>query len=230
MTMIRFFALAALFLFFASPTLAGPLQDAVLAHAKAQPENGLAFTRTTSFESLQKNGESDTKVFVERYDPSKPAGSRWTLVSIDGKAPTKKELKEAAKRYEKETIPSYFRLSRWVGQPATETASELRFARFAKDTFEGGPADLSDKLSGVAVISSEGGPAWVKESRFRLTAPTRIMLVAKLDDMQTHTRFRRLPGGMPVIDQQSVTMTGSMMGKSGTQKTVTRYSDYRVVR
>lgn len=210
-----------------SPAEAGALQDAVLAHAKAQPLNAYAFTRTTRFEGRGKNGETETKVFVERYDPARSVANRWQLISIDGAPPSKDEMKDAAKRYRKEPVPSYGRIHRWVGQRATETATELRFAGFAKDTFEGGPVDMSEKLSGVASISTAGGTPWVSETRFQLKEPTRIMLVAKLDDMNTQTRFRRLPDGTPVIDRQTVKMTGSMMGKSGTQTTVTTYSDYR---
>ncbi|MGB3723897.1 MAG: hypothetical protein WA979_13910 [Pacificimonas sp.] len=225
--MIRYFAAVLLALLPALPAHAGALQDAVLAHAKAQGDVQMAFTRTTTFESVDKKGERERKVFIDRYDPAKPAKSRWQLVSIDGQSPTAKELKTAAKRYEKEEVPSYARLTRWVGQPASEGANELRFDSFAKDTFQGSPVDLSGKLSGVATISRDGGKPWVSETRFRLKEPTRIMLVAKLDDMRTQSRFRRMPDGTPVLDSQTVTMTGSMMGKSGTQKTVTTYSDYR---
>ena len=217
-------ALLAAILSFGLPAIAGTLQNSLIAQAEAVDEHAYAFTRT-----LRAEDETDTKIIVERFDPRVRTNGGWTLVSIDGREPNGKEREEASKRYAAAHVPGYPRIVEWVGQPATETAEGLSYASFAKDTFEVGPADVSRKMAGVARLARHGDRVWVDQARFHLTKPMRIMLVAKLDRMEIVTDYRLLPGGDPVIARQVFDMRGSIPGRSGTQRTVMTYSDYRRV-
>ena len=189
----------------AFPAFAGALQDALVAQAEAIDEHAYAFTRT-----LRARQGDETKIIVERFDPRSQADGGWTLVSVDGRAPTTKERKGAAKRYADAYVPGYHRIAEWVGQPATETAGGLSYASFSKDTFEIGPADASKKMAGTARLARRGDLVWIDQARFHLTKPMRIMLVAKLNRMDIVTDYKLLPGGDPVIARQVFEMSGSM--------------------
>lgn len=210
----------------ALPAFAGPLQDSILAHAETLPEAAFAFTQSAELTSVNKDGEKEVKTFTLRFDPRKPEKQRWQLVSIDGRTPTDKERKNAEKHARNGPIPGYHRIARWIGAPAAETPTQITYDKFPKKTFDMGPMDLSKKLAGTAYVSTTGDMPWVERSQFRLTEPARAMLVAKIEDMQVETRFKRLGDGTPVLATQTISMAGSMLGKSGRQTTRSTYSDY----
>ena len=81
----------------AQPASAEPIQDKLLAGARAASAETLAFTRTTRVEE-RSGGTPDVKTRVDRYDPARPRAQRWTLVSLDGRAPTSDEIVAEARR------------------------------------------------------------------------------------------------------------------------------------
>ena len=100
----------------ASPAAAhaDALQQQVLAAAKTVTPRDFAFTQTLH---AQRTGKPANDV-VQRYDPRRGAAA-WTLVKVDGRAPTAKESADAAKRFAKAQVPSYARIAEWFGAPAT---------------------------------------------------------------------------------------------------------------
>ncbi len=78
--------LLALTLLFASTTLAAvpPALEAALKSFRSDPPPGWSFTQTTTAE-----GKSTT----ERSDAGKPRHDRWSLVQVDGRAPTAEETR-----------------------------------------------------------------------------------------------------------------------------------------
>lgn len=85
--MLRSLLLSILLLFAAA--LSGAPMPPELAQAlaafNAEGTKGWGFTQTTA---------SSTKSLVERFDPSKPEFSRWSLVKKDGRDATEDEIKE----------------------------------------------------------------------------------------------------------------------------------------
>src|SRR4051795_407837 len=79
---------------------ADELKQRVLAQARSLSGDDYAFTRTVRTEANQ-GGKSEKKVIVEKFDPTKSGEARWSLVSVNGAAPSAEELttyrKEAAK-------------------------------------------------------------------------------------------------------------------------------------
>lgn len=45
-----------------------------------------------------RTSEREGRTYVERHDPRRPEGSRWALIAVDQRAPSKSELGEHAKR------------------------------------------------------------------------------------------------------------------------------------
>jgi len=209
---------------------ADALQDRVLAGARAAPADRFAFRRTTA---IERSG-AERKVAVEDYDPRRPPGARWTLVTVDGRAPTAKEQADARKMKRGDT-PSYAEVAKWFGAPATATPAGqgrvlYRFASLPAGTLKLGKHDASADTAAEALVNASAPVPFVERVRFRATRGFRMMLVAKMDSMVSTGRYRRLADGTIVPDGGTSDMAGSIMGKSGTLKVAIDYSDQRAVR
>jgi hypothetical protein len=205
----------------------------VLAQAQSLNPEDYAFTRTIRSETVS-NGKTEKKVTIEKFDPTKPADTRWTLVSIDGAAPSADELKnhqkEAAKR---RIIPGYHRVATYFGAPASTSQSGgktvFRFASLPKGAISILDTDVSQNATAEAFVSEANGTPFVEQVRFSVK-PMRVKLLMKIDKFETTARYRIGAGGKPFLMESASEMTGSGMGQAGTMRNTTTYSDYRAVR
>jgi hypothetical protein len=209
------------------------LKQRVLAQAQSLSPEDYAFTRTIRSETVS-GGKTEKKVTVEKFDPTKPADARWTLVSINGAPPSADELKshgkEAAKR---RIVPGYHRLANYFGSPATAAQSGgktvFRFTSLPKGAISILDTDVSHNATAEASVADANGTPFVEQVRFTVK-PMRVKLLMKIDKFETTTRYRIGPGGKPFLMESSSDMTGSGMGREGTMRNATTYSDYRLVR
>ena len=214
-----------------TPAFADPLQQQVLAAAKLVSGDDFAFTQTTT---AQRSGETG-KAFVMRFDPRRPAGARWVLVSADGRAPTAKEAASAAKQSNSGPVPSYSRIARWFGAPATRIATgkdsvTYRFPALPKGTAEIGGHDASHDTVAEATVNTAGTTPFVERVRFTSATPFRMALVVKIERFVFTTTHRLTADGRPVMMEADGDMFGSLLGKAGSFKTKTVYSDVRPAR
>lgn len=210
---------------------ADALQDQVVAGARAVSPTGYAFTQTTR---VERTGAA-AKTFVSRYDPARAVGQRWTLVSIDGKAPSAKEAASAAKAAKAQDVPSYAEIAKWFGGPATRiaqtpTSVTYRFARLPKGIVKMGKHDASADTSAEATVDLSGRAPVVTRVRFASTTAFRMALVVKVERYGVVTTYRPGPDSHPVIDAATVEMAGSVLGKAGTMTIRTGFGDMRSVR
>ena len=77
------------------------LKQRVFAQSQSVSPDDYAFTRTVRSEQTS-NGKIEKHVNVEKFDPTKPAEQRWTLVSVDGN-PASAEDQDGAHRGERHT-------------------------------------------------------------------------------------------------------------------------------
>lgn len=221
-------ALAALLLT-AAPVQADPLQDQVLAGMKAAHTGDVAFTQTMRMEQTG----SAAKDVVTRYDPHAAPGARWTLVSIDGRPPTAKQLASAARRSAKRSAPpSYGDLAKWFGGAATVVARTpasvtYRFARLPKGEIMMGSHDASADTVADAVVNITGKTPFVERVRLASSAPFRMMLVAKVERYVFTSSYALLADGRPFPNGTDADISGSLMGKAGSMKTRIRFADVR---
>ncbi len=209
------------------------LKQRVLAQAQSLSPEDYAFTRTIRSDT-NSNGKAEKKVTIEKFDPTKSADARWTLVSIDGAPPSAEQLKshqkEAAKRA---TVPGYHRVGAYFGMPATASESGgktvFRFASLPKGSISILGTDVSHNASAEATVSEANGAALVEQVRITVK-PMRVKLVMKLDRLENIARYRIGAGGKPFLMESTSDMSGSGMGQEGTMRNTTTYSDYRAVR
>ena len=209
---------------------ADTLQDQVLAAARATPRDGYAFRRTLS---IERTG-SARKVYVERYDPRQPPAARWTLVSVDGRAPTAKETAQSAK-VKRGPTPSYAEIADWFGGAATRSDTApgyvtYRFARLPAGGLKIGSHDASADTQGEALVNVKGRTPYVERVRLMSTKGFRMMLVASVDGMTLSGRYTALGDGRIVPAESAAVITGSVVGKSGQVRTTTVYADFQPVR
>ena len=212
---------------------ADDLKQRILAQAQSVSPDDYAFTRTIRSETNSK-GKTEKKVTIEKFDPTKPADSRWTLVSIDGAPPsaeqTKAHQKEAAKR---RVVPGYHRIAAYFATPATTSESGgktvFRFPSLPKGAISILDTDVSHNATAEATVTEANGAPFVEQVRFTVK-PMRVKLLMKIDRFETTVRYRIGPGGKPFLIESSSDMSGSGMGQEGTMRNTTTYSDYRAVR
>ena len=177
------FALAVLAL--AVPAAADPLLDRLVAEARTVGPDDFAWTRTSKAEQ-RGGGEAKTRISIERYDPSRPAGKRWTLVSVDGKAPTADEARDYAKAMADAMVPSYGRVAGYFGAGAQRAAiggrTVFRAGKLPKRALMMNKSDLSASARAEAVVA-DGARPFVERLDIVTTRPVRMMLVARIDRM-----------------------------------------------
>jgi hypothetical protein len=212
---------------------ADAIKQRILAQAQSVSADDYAFTRTVRTEGTM-GGKNDQTVNVEKYDPTKPADSRWSLVSVNGAAPSAEALNRFRKEAQKRRVPGYHRLANYLGSPATASddargRTVLRFVRLPKDSVTVMDSDVSQNATAEVTVNDSGGAPLAEQVRITLK-PTRIKLVMKLNSFESTARYRMGPEGKPLLVEQTSDMTGSGMGQEGRMRTVTTYSDYRAVR
>lgn len=209
---------------------ADALQQQVLAAAKTATATDFTFVQSNRFERTG----APAKQFVQRYDPRKGAAA-WTLIRVDDRAPTAKEIADAAKRSAKARPPSYARDIEWFGAPATRVATTptsvtYRFASLPKSSVKLGSYDASAHTSVEAVVNTGSRIPFVERARFTSTKPFRMFVVAKVERFVITATHRLMPDGRPVPETTSTEFGGAFMGSAQTMKTRTVYSEVQAVR
>jgi hypothetical protein len=208
------------------------LKQHVLAQAQSAGADDYAFTRT--IRSEQSSGEKkETKVTVEKFDPSKPVDARWTLVSVDGGAPSADALKTFRAASAKRRVPGYYRLANYFETGSTVSTDSrgravFHFTALPKDTVKVLDTDVSQNTTADASVTEANGGPFVEQLHLTVK-PMRLKLLMKLEAYESTARYRVGPEGKPQLIEQTSDMTGSGMGKEGRAHNVTTYSDYRAV-
>ncbi|MGI8437273.1 MAG: hypothetical protein ACR2NX_10265 [Chthoniobacterales bacterium] len=211
-----------------------PLPARIVAFARTVGPDDYAYTRTIRTEEVAQD-KSEPHVVIERFDPAKPGDQRWTFVSVDGRAPTAKEMRDYRDSLSKRRPAYYGRVAEYFTNAANKNVdaqgrAHFHFAAMPKGTVMVGDSDLSAHIAGDVLVDTTSGDApFLSEVHFNSTTPTRVKLIAKIDRFDTTTRYRLLPDGKPVPSEFESEMSGSLLGKSGTIRTRITFSDYRRV-
>lgn len=220
---------AAAAVLFAAPARADDLQMRLLAGMQAARATSLAFQQTIIVDTTGQ----PRKTIVERYDPRRPAAERWTLVSIDGKPPTAKQVAEARKG--KKQAASYANLADWFGSPARRVEAPAGYAAYRFDRLPAGELkignhDASADTQADVLVNAKGATPFVERVHMTSTKGFRMMLVASVKRIDSTSRYALLPGVGVVPDGAAMTLAGSMLGKAGELKTTVTFSGIQPAR
>jgi hypothetical protein len=211
---------------------ADELKQRILTQAQSVSADDYAFTRTIRTDQTS-NGKTEQKLSVEKFDPTKPAETRWTLVSVDNAQPTAEQLKSFQADAAKRRVPGYYRLAGYFGTSAASSTDShgrmlFHFATLPKDTAKVMDTDVSQNAAVDATVGEANGTPFVEQVRLTVK-PMRIKLIAKLEGYESTAHYRLGPEGKPLLTEQTADMSGSGMGQEGRGHTVVIYSDYRAV-
>jgi hypothetical protein len=209
------------------------LKQRVLAQAQSISPDDYTFTRTIRSEQTS-NGKTEKKVTIDKFDPTKPAEARWTLVSVDGAPPSADALKTFRTDSAKRRVSGYYRLAGYFGSPATASTDSrgrtvFHFAALPKETVKVMDSDVSQNATADASVTDANGVTFVEQLHVSVR-PTRLKLIAKLNSYEYTARYRIGPEGKPLLIEQTSDMSGSGMGQTGAGHTAVTYSDYRPVK
>lgn len=209
------------------------LKQQILAQAQSVGADDYAFTRTIRSEPTAK-GKTEKTTLVDKYDPTKSGDARWTLVSVNGAAPSADELAKYRKETPKRRVPGYHRLANYFAGPVTSATDSrsrtvFRFSSLPKDSVLVFNSDLSRETSAEASVGEANGVSFIEQVKLSIK-PTRIKLIMKLEHYESTSRFRMGPDGKPVLAEQVADVSGSGMGQEGSLHQVITYSDYRAVK
>ena len=208
------------------------LRQRVLAQAQSVSPSDYAFTRTVRSEPTA-GGNTETTITVDKYDPTKSGDALWTLISVDGAAPSADALRKYRKESPQRRIPGYHRLANYFAGPVTTATDSdgrtlFRFASLPKDSVLVFNSDVSHNTTAEAAVGEANGVPFVEQVRLSIK-PTRIKLIMKLEQYESTSRFQMGPNGKPVLVEQIADVTGSGLGQKGRLHQVITYSDYRAV-
>lgn len=206
------------------------LKQRILTQAQSTGPDDFAFTRTSRTEQTS-NGKTETRTVVEKYDPARSGDARWTLVSLDGAAPSADALSKYKKETPKRRVPGYYRLSKYFGASATTSTDSrgrtvFHFPVLPKDTAIVMDSDVSSNTSADVTVGEANGAAFAEQVHLTVK-PMRLKLIMKLDHYESTARYRMGSDGKPQLVEQVADMAGSGMGQEGKVHTVITYSDYR---
>lgn len=199
-----------------------PLLARIVADAATITEASFGFERTTRLEA---GGKSTVR--VERFRPA--ATPRWTLASVDGRAPTADEARDYARAADKQPVPNYGRLGAMLRDGAERaTAADgntvYRVTRLPKGSIAANGASMAKHLVGEATIARAGDRPFVAQMRVFAPKPFRMRMVAKVDRFEAVTRYAPGADGRIRVVSQAVTTVGSMLGQSGTMVSRATYA------
>jgi hypothetical protein len=207
------------------------LKQRVLAQAQSVSPDDYAFTRTVRSEQIS-GGKTEQKVSVEKFEPTRPAEGRWTLVSVDGAPPSAEALKTFRTDSGKRRVPGYYRLAGYFGTPATASTDSqgrtvFHFSALPKETVKVMDSDVSQNATADASVREANGVPFVEQVRI-IVKPMRLKLIMKLEGYASTAHYRIGPEGKPLLLEQTSDMSGSGMGQEGKAHIVVTYSDYKV--
>ncbi len=219
----------------------------VLPGQASEPQLGLAEQALTSLDKTSLEGWAFTETTVRngtetvaRYDPSRPEGERWSLLSIDGRPPTD----EARRKFEER------RAGRGRGEEQQEDSEEQGFSAvieadsliplreseshavygFKPASGEGkGDDGMSEYVDGTLRISKSG--PYVESLEMRSREPFSPAFGVKIKEFSTVMTFAPVGDEVIVLPESvAVRMVGRAMLFKKLDETVrTRFSDYRFV-
>jgi hypothetical protein len=210
------------------------LKQRILKQAQSMSPDDYAFTRKVRTEQTALGGKVETEIKVEKFDPTKPAAERWTLVSVDGAPPATGALKRYRKEAPKRRVAGYHRLARYFGSPSTVTADSrgrtlFRFDALPKETVTVLDADVSQNSVAEATVGEANGVPFAEWLRVSVK-PMWLKLVIKVQKFNTTSRYRMGPEGKPLLIEQVSDLEGAGMGMEGKVHTEITYSEHRAVR
>lgn len=211
------------FCLLAAAPAVGPVRERIIADAQSIDPAALAFERTTK-QTRKGGGTTSSTTTLERWD-----GKRWTLVSINGKQPSKAEKRDREAAANAAPVPGYHRLPALLAG-ATETRIDaqgrtvLLVPQLPANTVRTDSSDISGHLRAEATLAETDGQIWVERVRVTEREPFKLNMLIKVTSFERIDDYKLGSNGQPQLASQSADSMGSMFGISGGERNVVTYA------
>ncbi len=215
------FALIALMLLGATAARADDQLDFL--RAEAARSDKIGFERTTRAEAL-KDGKTMVSVRIDRFDPKAQPSRQWTLVSVDGRKPTAREIADHKKLVSSFPVPGFYRLRAILAGEPTQATDErgrtvYRWDRLPPGSLPTPGPDISGRMAAEAVVEKVGGRPMFSRVRIYAPRPFSILSVAKMKAFDLMNIYQADGSGPPVlVAQTSLTDVSAPFGQGGRSK------------
>ena len=195
------------------------LEQVISESAKSGP---VAFERTTRAE-LRADPENEPALVVDRFSPK----SGWTVVSVDGRKPTARELEAHAKG--NSNAPGFHNVHKLLNatpKRRTESGGKAVYLwnGLPKGTIVTPGGDISANLSVEATIDESGAKPVLNEVRIFAAKPFRVKIVASINKFNVISLYRPAANGTPfLVAQTSETDVTAPMGLGGKRLSVASF-------
>ncbi len=185
-----------------APARADAVLSKLLEEARATQPAG--FERTTRFEQRGR----DPVVRVDRFDPRRPAGQQWSLVSVDGAPPTEEQRQQHARQVAGQPVPGFHRLHELLaGEPTSvdRQGSRIvyRWAALQRGAAPSGQGpDFSTRLSAEAHVETSGPRPVLQRVRVFAAQGFPVAAVARINAFEAVSDYR-LEGGVHRMTRQT---------------------------
>lgn len=217
-------AAAATMLALAAAAQADTALDRIIAESAKTP--AVAFERTTRAE-LRSDPEKEPAVVVDRFIPTSGTEGHWTVVSVDGRKPTPKELEAHAKG--NGPPPGFHNVHKLLSMPhARRTEKDGKAVYFWTSLPKGSVitpgGDISSNLSAEVTLDEAGGKPTLSEVRIFAAKPFRVKIVASINKFNVISSYRPGANGTPfLVSQFTDTDVNAPMGLGGKRRTIVSF-------
>lgn len=192
----------------------GSLERVLADSAKATP---VAFERTMRAEQ-RADPAKEPALVVDRFSPK----GGWTVVSVDGRKPTQKELEAHAKG--NSTPPGFHNVHKLLANPPSSRAEKDGKAVYFWSSLPKGAVvtpggDISANLSAEAIVDESGARPLLNEVRIFAAKPFRVKVVASINKFNVVSVYRPGANGATfLVAQASDTDVSAPMGMGGKRR------------
>jgi hypothetical protein len=191
--------------------------------AEAARAEKSGFERTTRTVKQTDDGPV-TQIQIDRFNPRAPAAQQWTLLSVDGRTPTRKEISEHRKLVSSLPVPGFYRLSAILaGEPSKSTEARgrtiYRWDSLPPRSMPTPGPDVSTRMAAEAIVERIRGRPVLTSVRLFAPKPFPVMAVAKVNSFDLMNHYAEGSGGTPMlVSQTSSTDIAAPFGQGGRQQ------------
>jgi hypothetical protein len=210
--------------------------DTLLTRALAPAADDVQRSWTVQRTGLDYDGKGRLKdKTIAQFDGTQPDGKRWSLLSINGAAPSKSERADFNEKFKANALPPTYALVKSVVTPNAEKLSETAIeAHYRVSTMPAGTTaikgiDLSKFTIADVTVDKRGAIPFVSQVRVYAPKEFRPVPGGKVTKLERVLRFALGKDGIPVLAEHSMVSDATMLFKAITVRSTATFSHQETV-
>lgn len=194
--------------------LADTLIDQVLPLMKADDQHQWSLIRTATDFDSKGNPKNHT---VAQYDGSQPEGQRWSLMMLDNRAPSLRDINNFSTTFNKvPSLPCYSSMAAYLERNPKKISEKAGLVTYRVTNLPPGSTmlkghDVSKFLMADLVIDQNAAQPYLREVHIFAPEPFRPLTGAKVNHLDRVLHFTLNALGLPVLADHNMQGDGSLM-------------------